>query len=102
MVDADDAKNKREVSVGILPGAIQAIRIGPSEVYKLKTVLYDDKWLKYSFEGNVTLLVWKSSEDPSKLLYFLKCPSGDQSGTMLLYKTICMASEELDKISELQ
>jgi hypothetical protein len=103
LIDAGDDRTK-PVYVGVVGKEThQIIRIGryPAPVHQLKSFVRADGELKYTFENDITLTM-KKSED-SKIAYTLTTPAFTQQSVMhVQYKTISMASEELDAIAELE
>lgn len=79
----------------------QGIRIGDSQIYKLKSFAEYNSGIDYKFENNVNLRLFK--KDSGDLFYHLKTPEMDVTREIdpivaKFYKKICMASDELDKL----
>lgn len=85
------------------PMSHQAIKIGDSEAYRLTSCQQAADSLSYTFEKGVSLTLMKRRES---IVYNLKTPELDVTrevypGLVKMFKPIGMASEELDKITNL-
>jgi hypothetical protein len=85
------------------PLSHQAIRFGDSDAYRLQSFTKGENTLIYKFEKNVNLTLMKRRDS---ILYNLKTPEFDVTREInptivRMYKSISMASDELDKIGEL-
>ena len=94
IVSQDDPQN---------PLSRQAIRLGDSDTYRLKSFQESADSLQYTFEKGVSLTLMKRHDS---VLYNLKTPELDVTrevypGIVKMYKPIGMVSEELDKIGTL-
>jgi hypothetical protein len=85
------------------PLSHQAICIGDSELYRLKSFLESQDQLKYTFEKDVSLTLMKSN---ASVLYNLKTSELDITRevdpiVLKFFKPIGMGTDELDKIGKL-
>lgn len=85
------------------PLSHQAIRFGDSDAYRLQSFINTPDTLTYNFEQGVNLTLMKRRES---ILYNLKTPEFDVTreinpAIVRMYKSIGMASDELDKIGDL-
>lgn len=99
----------KNIRVGVLghddpenPLSNQALKIGDSEPYRLKAFVENKDQLIYTFEKDVNLTVMKRR---GSIVFHLKTPDLDVTKEVdpaitRMYKTIDMASDEIDKIGK--
>lgn len=85
------------------PLSHQAIRLGDSDAYRLQSFTQTPDALSYKFEKDVNLTLMKRRDS---IIYNLKTPELDVTREInpsitKMFKTISVASDELDKIHEL-
>jgi hypothetical protein len=104
------SRSEDNIRVGIIgnsdpenPLSHQAIRFGDSDAYRLQSFTKGENTLTYTFEKNVNLTLMKRRDS---ILYNLKTPEFDVTREInptivRMYKSIGMASDELDNIRDL-
>ena len=101
-IDGTPENNTKPIYVGITSGGQQGIRIGlcGEPINVLKSLEKKENELLYTFENNIALTLTR--KDDNTIEYDINSPNHKQTGYFRGgYKTISMASDELDEIQGL-
>ncbi len=102
IIDGAPDNNTEPIYVGITSGGQQGIRIGEvgEPINVLKSLEKKENELLYTFENNIALSLTRKEDNTIE--YDINTPNHKQTGYFRGgYKTISMASDELDEIQEL-
>jgi len=101
-IDGTSENNTKPIYVGITSGGQQGIRIGEvgEHINVLKSLEKKENELLYTFENNIALSLTRKEDNTIE--YDINSPNHKQTGYFRGgYKTISMASDELDEIQGL-